>query len=241
VGSAEIQKYKRGNGQTQTVKTLNSAFLVSPQSGKNDPQRYDKIRLFPFGEYIPYKNIIPWSYFGVPDIDNFMLGKTPVTFDFSGSVFATTICWENLFPSLVRQFAKNGAQFIVNITNEAWFGKTAAPYQFVSMNVFRAVENRVYIVRCANSGVSCFIDANGRVLKRLVDEHGRDIFTSGTLNGSVVAIDSRTLYTQFGDWFVWLNLMATALVLLISFKRSRKVSSIRKGISATAGARKHPV
>ena len=109
---------------------------------------------------------------------------------------------------------KKGAEFIVNITNEAWFGKTAAPYQFLSMNVMRAVENQVYLVRCANTGISCFIDPHGRIMTRVVDKDGNDIFISGTTTGSIVPQKKKTMYTQYGEWFVGLCTL-TSLIFIV--------------------------
>ncbi len=112
---------------------------------------------------------------------------------------------------------------MVNLTNEAWFGKTAAPYQMLSMSVFRAVENRVFLVRSANTGVSCFIDPYGRIVDRLVDETGQDIFIRGVLIGSVVPMDSKTIYTRYGDWFAWISIFCSAGFLLIAFFKKRVV------------------
>jgi apolipoprotein N-acyltransferase len=114
----------------------------------------------------------------------------------------------------VRQFVKNGARFIVNITNEARFGETAAPEQFLSMNVFRAVENGVYVVRCSNTGISCFIDPCGRVVDRVKNNEGKDIFVSGFLTGEVVPLSSDTFYTRYGDWFPWLCIIVSAGFIL---------------------------
>ena len=151
-----------------------------------------------------------------------MPGETHTVFDLPPHRFGVTICWENIFPDLVRQLVKSGAQFIVNITNEAWFGRTDAPYQFVAMNVFRAVENRVYVVRCANTGVSCFIDPCGRVLNRVKDINGNDIFVRGVLTGSVIPLESKTFYTRYGDWLVWLSFAVSTVTLVAALLRKRK-------------------
>jgi len=142
----------------------------------------------PFGEYLPHEDVIPWSWIKAGAIGNYLPGTEYTVFQLPEGRLSVTICWENLFSNLVRQFVKRGAQFIVNITNEAWFGETAAPYQFLSMSVFRAVENRVYVVRCANTGISCFIDPCGRVVDRVKDENGRDIFVRGIVTGSVIPL-----------------------------------------------------
>lgn len=199
LGSSARSKFRVSDGEGR--KYFNSAFLIKDMNNLRRPQGYAKILLLPFGEYLPHEKIIPWASLGAPIIEGYQPGKDIKVFDLHDFKFAATICWENIFPDLVRQFVKNGAQFIVNITNEAWFGETAAPYQFLAMSVFRAVENRVYVVRCANTGISCIIDPWGRVVDRVKDETGRDIFVRGVLTGTVFPMDVRTFYTRFGDVF----------------------------------------
>ena len=111
---------------------------------------------------------------------------------------------------------------MVNITNEAWFGRTAAPYQFLSMTVFRAVENRLYVVRCANTGVSCLIDPYGRILDRVKDKSGQDIFVRGVMTGSVIPLESKTFYTRYGDCFAWLSLGCSVVFLVVAFLRKNQ-------------------
>ncbi len=225
LGSSRHQKLKR-NGAAR-LDSLNSAFVVSPAGESAGLQRYDKIRLLPFGEYLPLRGIVPWSLIGVRDIGGYRPGREATVFEIPSCRFGVTICWENIFPELVRRFVKNGAQFIVNITNEAWFGKSAAPHQFLSMSVFRAVENRVYVVRCANTGISCFIDPFGRIVARVRGEGGEEVFVRGSLTASVVPVDSRTIYTHWGDWFACSCGVFSAGVLLFSFlgpRRNRRVS-----------------
>ena len=212
LGSSQQRKFEEN--RTRTLKYQNSAFLMQPMERSALPQRYDKIRLLPFGEYLPLKDSIPWSSIGITKIGNYVPGSEFTIFELSEYRFAVTICWENIFPDIVRRFVQDGAQFIVNITNEAWFGKTAAPYQFLSMSVFRAVENRVFVVRCANTGISCFIDPCGRVLDRVKNEDGVDIFVRGVLTASVMPQDSTTLYTQYGDWIVWLSFFNLAFMVI---------------------------
>lgn len=224
LGSSERQKIseKEPSKASPDRKFLNSAFLVRSKRVKEKIQRYDKIRLLPFGEYMPMKEKISWSYFRIPEVKGFVAGTEYKVFELPDFRFGVTICWENMFPDIVRQFVKNGAQFIVNITNEAWFGKTAAPYQFLSMSVFRAVENRVFVVRCANTGISCFIDPCGRILDRVKDKNGLDTFVSGVLSKSVIPQNVKTVYTRFGDFFAWLCLIFTPLILLWAAFRKGK-------------------
>ena len=223
LGSSERQKYGEKNvSNSSNRKYLNSAFLIRSKRVKEKDQRYDKIRLLPFGEYMPMKETISWSHFRIPEVKGFVPGKEYKIFNLPGFRFGVTICWENIFPGIVRQFVKNGAQFIVNISNEAWFGKTAAPYQFLSMSVFRAVENRVFVVRCANTGISCFIDPYGRIVDRVKDRNDSDIFVSGLLTKPIVPQESKTVYTRYGDFFAWLCLIFTPLILLwAAFRKDR--------------------
>jgi apolipoprotein N-acyltransferase len=217
IGSSEYPKLH--NTASELDKMGNTALFFSPE-GKVVGQ-YLKIRLLPFGEYLPMKETIPWSYIQIPTIGSHVRGMEFTVFEGPGFSFASTICWETIFPDLVRQFVKRGGQFVVNITNEAWFGKTAAPHQFVSMNVFRAVENRVYLVRCANTGVSCFIDPYGRIVDRIRDASGEDLFVRGILTGEVVPLDTKTFYTRYGDWFAWLCTLCSLGFLSVAFLRKK--------------------
>ena len=201
LGSAHNQKLSRSKERNRD--SYNSAFLL----GGNSPrriQRYYKMQLFPFGEYTPYKEIIPWSLINVPVRGNYIPGKEYRIFEHPDFRFGVTICWENVFTELVREFVKSGAECIVNLTNEAHFGNTAAPHQLLAISVFRAVENRVFVVRCANTGVSCIIDPYGRIVDRVKDDKGRDTFIRGTLTGCIVPMQSKTLFTEYGNVLAWI-------------------------------------
>ena len=215
LGSSERQKHQVKTPSDK--KYMNSAFLVPPGPVKKKIQRYDKIRLLPFAEYLPYKEKIPWSYARIPDIRGYVPGENFTVFKLTNFAFSATICWENIYPELVRSFIKNGAQFIVNITNEAWFGKSAALNQFLSMSVFRAVENGVSVVRCGNTGISCLIDPCGRIVKRLIDDHGQEKLISGFLTGAVNLPTAKTVYTKYGDIFVYLTLIISVSILGLVF------------------------
>jgi apolipoprotein N-acyltransferase len=222
LGSSQPQKFKKPG--SKNFKYYNSAFLITPGSPKSKPQRYDKIRLFPFGEYLPYRDSIPWASISVPDVSSYVAGTEFKLFELPPHRFGVTICWENMFPDLFRQFVKNGAQFMVNLTNEAWFGKTEAPYQFLSMSVFRAVENRIFVVRCTNTGISCFIDPNGRVYDRVEGLNGEDTFIRGFKVASIVPQNSKTLYTRYGDWLIWVSMPVLLVIMGIAVigKKHRK-------------------
>jgi len=218
LGSAERRKYEEKGAKKMNY--TNAAYLINPRSRDFDVQRYDKVKLLPFGEYVPTRNSAAWRFLAIEPVLGYIPGKEFTVFELPPYRFSVPICWENIFPNLFRQFVKEGAQFIVNITNAAFFGKSAAPYQVVSMVVFRAVENRVFVVRAGNVGVSCFIDPHGRIVDRLQNEKGEDIFVRGVLTGTVVPQDSKTFYTLYGDVFAWLCvLVSLAILLLAIFKR----------------------
>lgn len=219
VGSVEYPKFSKPLLKRKLDRG-NTALFFSPH-GRVLGQ-YLKIRLVPFGEYIPYKNIIPWPDFIVrKEKRSFDIPGTEATlFRVDGNQFGTLICWEVLFPDLSRNLTKNGAGFAINMTNEAWFGKLAFPYQMLSSCVFRAVENRINLVRCANTGISCFIDPWGRVTSRVI-KNGQDSFVEGTLTQTIYLNRPGTFYTYFGDILVYLSISFTVFMLIYSwFKRN---------------------
>lgn len=212
LGSASHRKFSQDD--SKGIEHMNSAFLIYPDNQKKY-QQYDKVRLLPFGEYLPMHGKIPWSLLGIPHLRGYTPGKEFTVFDVPEFRFATTICWENIFPDLPRKFVKNGAQLIVNITNEAWFGKTSAPYQFLAMSVFRAVENRISVVRCANTGVSAFISPHGEIIGR-VEQNNEDIFVPGYLTKDTALLKEMTFYTLYGDIFAYISIFITLLVCFIT-------------------------
>lgn len=190
-------------------KYLNAAILISPQGFILD--RYDKIHLVPFGEFTPLKKFISFLEKFTVGFAEFSHGTRKTVFEIDGVKFSTLICYEAIFPHLVRRFVNKGALFLVNITNDAWYGKSSMPYQHTSMSIFRAIENRVYVFRSANTGVSCIIDPYGRVTKYL------DIFVRGFLKDNIKILHKKTFYTKYGDVFVY---FCIAFFVLIVYKQS---------------------
>ena len=212
VGGAGVEKFKpKKDGQ---VSYSNSEFLLAP-SGRLKGQ-YKKIRLVPFNEYLPLQGKLTWPRWITTLRKSFTPGKTYTLFKVSGARFGTPICWESMFPDLFRRFVEKGAQFMVCVTNEGFFGRTAAPYQTLTTNVFRAVENRVAIVRAATTGVSCYISPNGKIVERVRDSKGNDLFVSGTLVRDVPLFKAKTFYTMHGDIFSFAAIGASTLFFLIS-------------------------
>jgi apolipoprotein N-acyltransferase len=195
---------------------FNSAFLVSPDGAISG--RYDKIHLVPYGEYIPLKPLFPFIEKMVVGIGDFTSGNTVKNLRFPGGAFGTLICYEIIFPDLVRRFAKNGAEFLVNITNDAWFGRTAAPYQHLSMVVLRAVENRRFVARAANTGISAIIAASGSIVQQ------SKLFTPAALTGTILKENELTFYSRFGDIFAMLCLLASVSILCITFIGAKRTA-----------------
>ena len=192
---------------------FNSAYLVSEIGATQN--RYDKIHLVPFGEFVPFRKVLFFVEKMVEMIGDFGRGKEATVFEVAGHKAGVSICYELIFPDLIRQSVKNGADFLINITNDAWFGKSPASYQHMSMGALRAVENRVPIVRAANTGVSGTIDASGA----LRDE--TELFVEAA---QITQITPRqgglTFYSSYGDVFSWLCLLATGLLAVV-IKRNR--------------------
>jgi len=212
IGSALGNKFNRQN--SRNVEYRNSALLVTPHPDMIVDQHYDKMKLFPFAEYLPHGNFLPWQIIRISPASQYRVGETYTIFKLPAFTFATMICWETLFPDQCREFTIRGAQFIANISNEARFGKSEAPYLILAANVFRAVENGIYIVRCANTGISCIIDPFGRIVDRVRSAQGDDIFVQGTLTGTVKAKNTFSFYTRHGDIFAKACAVATLLVVL---------------------------
>lgn len=193
------------------VEYYNSAYLVSP--GKEVIGRYDKIHLVPFGEYAPLSEFL-FFLGSLSAVGNLSPGKLVQNLRFPLGDFGVLICYEIIFPNLCRKFVKKGADFFVTITNDAWFGRTSAPHQHLSMATFRAIENRVSIARAANTGISAFIDAKGEIRKR------SGLFTQETLVGRIGPRIEKTFYTRYGDVFALVSsALAFLFILLAHFKK----------------------
>jgi apolipoprotein N-acyltransferase len=197
-------------------KYYNNAILISKQ-GKLI-QRYEKLHLVPFGEYIPLKGLFPFLEAIVP-IGDFSRGQEHTIFYLDKQMhalpskdicFSVLICFEDVFPELSRQFVNKGADFLINITNDAWFGDSSSPYQHLQASVFRAVENGVYLIRAANTGVSGFITPVGRVYPLIDNTSSKQTFISGYKTKDIFPLlKQNSPYTQWGDWFVLACLMIT--------------------------------
>jgi len=190
----------------------NSEFLISP-SGRIEGQ-YNKMRLLPFNEYLPLQDKITWPRWITTLKESYLPGEEYTLFKVSGATFGTPICWENMFSDFFRRFVKKGANFMVSTTNEGFFGPTAFPHQTLAMNIFRAVENRVAIARITPTGVSCFISPDGKIVEKIQDTNGEDLFVSGFIVRDVPLSNKTTFYTVYGDIFAYISIGVTALIIL---------------------------
>ncbi|MFH2137707.1 MAG: apolipoprotein N-acyltransferase [Candidatus Omnitrophota bacterium] len=160
-------------------KYYNSAFLFSPEGELL--KYHDKIHLVPFGEYIPCEKILGFLYDA--GIGDFSPGEKYTVFEVPNKKgqlvrFAVLVCFEDMFPSLVKKFHRQKADILITITNEAWFGISSEPIQHLAASVFRAVENHSWFIRSANTGISCFIDPQGKIRAK-VEQDNEDIFIPG--------------------------------------------------------------
>jgi len=200
--------YTQNNALTRYY---NRACLVS--SDGQTIQYYDKTHLVPFGEYIPLKKILFFIDRLVPAAGDFEVGKKICPLTDKNHSFGIFICFEAIFPEIARALTKKGANILINITNDAWFGKTSAPYQHLSMAVFRAVENKRPMIRAANTGFSAIILPQGSIIAR------SKLFTEEIIKKSFkISDETVTFYTRFGDLFAAFLSAISLLKIIFSFR-----------------------
>ena len=207
----------------------NSAALLDPDGAIR--QRYDKLHLVPFGEFVPFEAQAPWLRGILPPIGEFSPGMHPTVFRLANREpratsraaapppFSVLICFEDIFPQIARRFVREGARLLLVITNDAWFGPTAAAYQHAQASTFRAVELRVPVVRAANTGWSGCIDPAVRWVDRVHHASGKELFVAGTQTCEVPTGSSHTVYCRWGDWFALGCVLVSLGVLGTAFRR----------------------
>jgi apolipoprotein N-acyltransferase len=197
----------RYDGPKGALNFYNSSGLFHPNG---DYAQYDKIHLLPFGEVIPFG----WKFRVLQKINfgqaNFQPGSDRPPIPSPVGNLAPLICFESTFPDLARRAANRGAGVFVNITNDGWFGNTPGPYQHSDMAILRAVENRRFLVRSGNTGVTMVVDPVGRVARRL------QMDTEGFLVGEIYHVDGKTFYTRYGNKTVLLASLAVVLLGLFT-------------------------
>ena len=200
---------------TRAPNIYNSAALVAP--GGAWIQRYDKIHLVPFGEFIPFEKLIAFAKPLTRDIGTFARGTQRVPLKEDGVRLGTFICYESVFPNEVRQFALHGATVFVNISNDGWFGPTGAPRQHLNMARMRAVENNRWLLRDTNSGITAVVDPYGRIVARAP----RDQRTS--LQAAYSLVEGTTFYTRHGDWFPFLCAIITLTGVVLRYREPAEI------------------
>jgi apolipoprotein N-acyltransferase len=197
----------------------NSAFLIGTDGRLAG--RYDKRHLVPFGEYVPLQRVFFFLDKLVTGIGDFGRGESATVFAGDPGRFSVMICYEVIFPTEVREFTRAGAQFLVNITNDAWFGRSGAPYQHLAMAAIRAVENGSYLIRAANTGVTAIIAPTGEILRQT------PIFTEAVLTGTIRLRQGHTPYARYGDVVAWSCLVFLAGYSLVLVGARRRVGGLK--------------
>jgi apolipoprotein N-acyltransferase len=192
---------------------FNTALCIGPDLKTSE---YYKMHLVPFGEYTPYKKIFSFINTMTHAIGDISPGNEHVLHEVNGIFFGSPICYEIVFPNLVRQFVKNGAQFLATITNDGWYGKSSAPHQHFAIAVLRAVENRRYLLRAATTGISGIIDPYGRILQK------SQLDTVTHLTERIAPLSRMTLYTRLGNVFSALCLTLSLIFFILALIRKRR-------------------
>jgi apolipoprotein N-acyltransferase len=210
----------------------NRADLVSDQG--EVLAHYDKIELVPFGEYVPARALLGFFVNRVVEgMGDMIPGKEQTLFEVKGAKLGILICYESIFPDFTRREVNEGADILVNITNDAWYGESSAPYQVLAMAVMRSIETKVPMVRAANTGFSALIEPSGQITNRT------PLFKRGTTIVNVSWRPVRTLYTMVGDLFAEICLVLTAIGLIAGWRWPRpatiEVAPVRSRKVATNG------
>ncbi|MFP4571825.1 MAG: apolipoprotein N-acyltransferase [Desulfobacterales bacterium] len=193
---------------------FNSAYLIDPEG--EAVGRYDKVHLVPFGEYVPLRRWLPFLGTMVPQEMDFSAGRAGQLLHMQDVSLGVQICYEMIFPELSSAMVRRGGDVIVNITNDTWFGRTAAPVQHFSMGVLRAVENRRAFVRAANTGISGFIDPVGRI------KGASNIFETLTMIYKIPVIQNKPgFYSRCGDVLPWICMVLSLCVIFAAWREKR--------------------
>ncbi|MGB0011630.1 MAG: apolipoprotein N-acyltransferase [Candidatus Sulfotelmatobacter sp.] len=189
---------------------FNSAALVSPTGDWT--ARYDKVHLVPFGEYLPFPKLFGFAGGLTKEVGEFKAGESRGPLDAGSERLGVFICYESVFPDEVRQFADNGAQVFVNISNDGWYGDSGAYAQHLNQTRMRAIENDRWILSATDTGVTASIDPYGRTVAQLPRKE------RGALVAPYALTSVTTFYTRHGDWFAYLCAIISAVALLMRFR-----------------------
>jgi apolipoprotein N-acyltransferase len=207
----------------QNRQIFNSTFAILNSGTVLEP--YHKQVLMPFGEFMPLSSVFPWLTKLNPMVANFTAGTKEKVFEYpmvrnDGSFYTARvsplICYEDVIPTPARKSTKLGAQLLVNITNDGWFGISMAPIQHNQIASLRAVENRRYLIRSTNTGLTALVSPTGATVQTL------PVFSEGVLSAQVPLIDYMTLYTVFtGNFLGWTLLLITVTIVVARYQQDR--------------------
>jgi apolipoprotein N-acyltransferase len=197
-----------GPGQNSNT-IFNSASLISPSGEWTG--RYDKTHLVPFGEYVPFKQFLGFAGGLTKEVGDFTAGTSRLPLEAGDEKLGVFICYESIFPDEVRRFAKSGAQVLVNISNDGWYGDSGAYAQHLKQVRMRAIENHRWLLRSTNTGVTAAIDPFGRISQSVP----RKVRTALIANYALV--NEPTFYTRQGDWLAYACAIISMAVLTFSF------------------------
>ena len=206
IGSDQVEPITTA-APTDAVRSryYNAAFLVKPDGTVGAV--YRKMHLVPFGEYVPLKKLLFFVGPIVEAVSDFTPGRDPVLLPVGGHVASTAICYEVIYPNLIRRSVLDGSELLTTITNDGWYGRTSAAYQHWEQASMRAVEQGRYLARAANTGISGFVDPYGRVVAKT------GLFEPAVVVQDVRFLKDRTIYNRLGDLVAWLSLLLSAAAL----------------------------
>ncbi len=201
-------------------KFYNAAFLVTPDGTVGGI--YRKMHLVPFGEYVPLKRLLFFASPLVEAVSDFSPGEQVVMLPVAGRPVSTAICYEVVYPDLARDAVARGSQLLTTITNDAWYGRSSAPWQHFEQASLRAVEQGRYLARSANTGISGIVDPYGRVVAR------SNLFEQVVVRGEVRLLEARTLYSRIGDLFAYVMALLTLAAVLAARASRKRLAAARQ-------------
>jgi apolipoprotein N-acyltransferase len=204
IGSTPVMQ-----GGKSTSQAFNSAGLISPAGDWT--ARYDKVHLVPFGEYLPFPRLFAFAGGLTKEVGEFQHGASRAPLDAGSTRLGTFICYESVFPGEVRQFSRQGAQVLVNLSNDGWYGDSGAYAQHLNQTRMRAIENDRWLLSATNTGVTASIDPYGRTVARLPRKE------RGALLAPYALTSVTTFYARHGDWFAWLCAIISVGALVTRF------------------------
>jgi len=215
IGSDQVEPVKATSTANKvTTRSYNAAFLVEPNGSVGAV--YRKMHLVPFGEYVPLQSLLFFAgpiIGAVGDFSPFTPGTDPVLLPVGSHVASTAICYEVIYPDLIRRFVRGGSELLTTITNDAWYGRSSAAYQHWDQASMRAIEEGRYLARAANTGISGFVDPYGRVIAKT------SLFEPAVVVRDIRFLTDRTIYNRIGDLVAWLALALVAAAVLVSFRK----------------------